>query len=130
VWANPEALKPTSMSFCQRRRAIGESAEALLVALTTKLTPARAALATTLSSWAGTPGLTSTTDVTPCIARSMLAGSPRSATAISAPIRTNALARSGSRVRTLTGISRPLRVRTASAPTFPAVVTRIMTSLP
>jgi hypothetical protein len=35
---------------------------------------ARAALATTFSSWAGTAGLTSTTALTPAIASSMLAG--------------------------------------------------------
>src|SRR3984957_2915466 len=61
VWGIPEAASPASISACQRRRAIGESAEALLVALTTWPAPALAALATTLSSWGGTAGLTSTT---------------------------------------------------------------------
>ena len=54
----PAAARPASISAWPRRRAIGESADALLVALTTCATPARAALATTFSSWAGTAGLT------------------------------------------------------------------------
>jgi len=64
---------------------MGESAEALLVALATCSVPARAALAITFSSWAGTAELTSTTDVTPAIAWSMLSGMSRLPTAISTP---------------------------------------------
>jgi hypothetical protein len=47
VWASPEAARPASISAWPRRRAIGESADALLLALTTWPTPVRAALATT-----------------------------------------------------------------------------------
>ncbi len=46
----PEAARPASISACQRRRAMGEAAEALLVALMTCPAPARTALRMTLSS--------------------------------------------------------------------------------
>ena len=90
-----------------------------------------AALTTTLSSWAGTAGLTSTTPLTPLIASSMLAGTPRSPAAISAPASASALAVAfaGSRTSTRTGTSRSRSRRAVSAPTFPAVVTRIMMGL-
>jgi hypothetical protein len=52
---SPEALSPPLISVWPRRLAIGESADALLVALTTCSTPARAALATTFSSGLGWP---------------------------------------------------------------------------
>jgi hypothetical protein len=119
-----EAARPASISACQRRRAIGESAGALLVALTTWPAPALAALATTLSSWAGTAGLTSTTPLTPLIASSMLAGTPRSPVAISAPASASvlAVAFAGSRTSTRTGTSRSRSRRAVSEPTFPAVV--------
>ena len=79
-------------AVCRRRLAIGESALALLVALTTWPTPARAALATTFSSWAGTAGLTSTTPLMPLIASSRLAGTPRSPVVIPAPASATLLA--------------------------------------
>ena len=84
---------------------MGESADALLVALTTCPAPARAALATTFSSWAGTAGLTRTTALTPFIASSMLAGTSRSPAATSAPASASAFtaAFAGSRTSTRTG---------------------------
>jgi hypothetical protein len=128
----PAAASPASISAWPRRRAIGESAEALLVALTTCATPARAALATTFSSWAGTAGLTRITALTPSIAASMVAGTARSPAAICAPAAASALAAAlpGSRASTRTGVSCSRSSRAASAPTFPAVVTRITMDLP
>ena len=92
---------------------------------------ARAALATTFSSWAGTAGLTSTTALMPVIASSMLAGTSRSPAAICAPASASAcaFAFAGSRTSTRTGTSCSRSSLTVSAPTFPAVVTRIMMSL-
>ena len=115
-----------SISAWPRRRAIGESADALLVALTMCPTPARAALAMTFSSCAGTAGLTRMTAVTSASTASRLAGTSRSPTAISAPACASDLAFSWSRTRTRTGIARSASRRAASVPTFPAVVTRIM----
>ena len=125
-----EAARPASISACQRRRAMGESAGALLVALMTCPAPARRALAITFSSWAGTAGLTRTTVLMPVIASSMLAGTSRSPTATSAPASARAFAFAGSRTSTRTGTSRCLSRRTVSEPTFPAVVTRITVSRP
>src|ERR1022692_2041150 len=105
---------------------MGDSAEALLVTLMTCSTPARAALLMTFSSCAGTPGLTSTTVVMPATAALMLAGASRSPAAISAPASASAFAFSGLRTSARTGTSRCLSRSTASEPTFPAVVTRIM----
>jgi len=106
VCGTPEAARPASISVCQRRRAMGESADALLLALTMCPTPARAALATAVSSCAGTAGLTRMTDVTPSIAASMEARSSRSPTAIWTPASASAAAFSGWRVSTRTGTSR------------------------
>ena len=108
---------------------MGESAEALLVALTTCPTSARAALRTTFSSWAGTAGVTRTTAETPVIASSRLAGTSRSPTTTSAPASASAFPFAGSRTSTRTGTPRCVSRRAASLPTFPAVVTRIMVTL-
>ena len=59
----------------------------------------------------------------------MLAGTSRSPSAISAPASASAAALAGSRTSTRTGTSRSRSRRTASEPTFPAVVTRITMSL-
>ena len=61
----------------------------------------------------------------------MLAGTSRSPAAISAPASASAFtaAFAGSRTSTRTGTSRSRSSRTASEPTFPAVVTRITVGL-
>ena len=110
------AARAASVSACRRRRAMGEPAGALLVALTTWPALARAAPATALSSWAGTAGLTRTTALTPFIASSMLAGTSRSPAATSAPAPASAFtaAFAGSRTSTRTGSCRSRSRRTVS----------------
>lgn len=126
VHPSPEPSRLCSMACWSRRRAIGESAEALLVIFTTCSTPAATALSTTASSCSTTAKLTSTTEVTPRIARSTLARSVKSPSATCTSAAANAAACSGRRAITRTSWPCSASSRAAADPTLPVVVTRIM----